>query len=384
MDQSLEGLLERVRAVVPLIRERAAEAERRRKPDDDVIEALKASGVFKSFAPRRFGGYDIDMDLYVDLGLCVSEACASTGWITTFYMEHNWQFASFCKETQEEVFAPRGFALAPGSVNPNAGQAIPKDGGYTLSGRWKFTTGIMHAEWVLVNAGVVDAVSPLPRKFLLRPDQVEVIDTWHVDGMIATGSHDIVAREVFVPERYAAAMMGSSYDGEVGYLTRIPVLPFLALTAAIPAVGAARRAVVLHRELLGERVRFGTKKVQGQSSASQSRLARTYTRACGAETVLRACAARIGGQARGERELSGLEQVQLRLAIAQVVHECLAIVREIMDGSGSSVHFEGHELGRIHRDVQMMSTHTIFDLELASQQCGQAMLEAHGPLFARP
>ena len=383
-DPPLEGLLDRVRAVVPLVRERAGDAERARKPDDDVIAALEATGVFKSFVPKRYGGYEIDMDLYVDIGLLVSEACASTGWITTFYMEHNWQFVSFCRETQDEVFGARGFALAPGSVNPNAGQAVPKDGGFTLSGHWKFSTGIVHAEWVLVNAGVVDAESPLPRKFLLRPDQVEVVDTWHVNGMAATGSHDILAHEVYVPGRYAAAMMGSSGDGEIGYLTRIPVLPFLALTAAIPAVGAARRAVELHRELVEKRVRFGTKNVQGQSAASQSRLASTYTRVCTAETTLRRHARDIEAQARGETHLGGLAQVQARLGIAQVVHECLDIVRAIMDGSGSSVHFLDNELGRIHRDVQMMSTHTIFDLELASQQCGEAMLEAEGPLFTRP
>jgi alkylation response protein AidB-like acyl-CoA dehydrogenase len=383
-DLPLEGLLERVRSVTPLIRERAAAAECARKPDDDVIAALEATGVFRSFVPKHYGGYEIGMDLYVDIGIRVSEACASTGWITTFYMEHNWQFTSFCRETQDEVFGAKGYALAPGSVNPNAGQAIPKDGGYMLSGRWKFTTGIVHGEWVLVNAGVVDGQSPLPRKFLLRPDQVDVVDTWHVNGMAATGSRDIVANEVFVPERCASAMLGSAGDGELGYLTRIPVLPFLALTAAIPAVGAARRAVEVYRELMGARVRFGTQRVQALSASSQSRLASTYTRVCAAETALRARAREIEAHARAERELSGLEQIQARLAIAHVVHECLDVVRAIADGSGSSVQFLEHELGRIQRDVQMLSTHTIFDLELATQQCGQAMLEAEGSPFARP
>jgi len=383
-DLPLEGLLERVRSVTPLIRERAAAAERARKPDDDVIAALEATGVFRSFVPKHYGGYEIGMDLFVDIGIRVSEACASTGWITTFYMEHNWQFTSFCRQTQDEIFGAKGYALAPGSVNPNAGQAIPKDGGYMLSGRWKFTTGIVHGEWVLVNAGVVEGQSPLPRKFLLRPDQVDVVDTWHVNGMAATGSRDIVANEVFVPEHYASAMLGCAGDGELGYLARIPVLPFLALTAAIPAVGAARRAVEVYRELIGARVRFGTQRVQALSASSQSRLASAYTRVCGAETALRARAREIEAHARAERELSRLEQIQARLAIAQVVHECLDVVRVIADGSGSSVQFLEHELGRIQRDVQMLSTHTIFDLELATQQCGQAMLEAEGSPFARP
>jgi alkylation response protein AidB-like acyl-CoA dehydrogenase len=383
-DLPLDGLLERVRAVTPLIRERAFEAERKRKPDDDVIEALKATGVFRSFVPKRFGGYEIGMDLYVDLGVCVSEACASTGWITTFYMEHNWQFSSFCDEAQEELFGERPFVLAPGSVNPNAGQAVPRDGGYELSGHWKFSTGIVHAEWVLLNAGVVSEDAPMPRKFLVRPDQVEVVDTWHVDGMVATGSHDIVAKAVFVPEKHVSLPLGTTLGGAASYLARIPVIPFLALTAAIPALGAARRAAELYRQLVGERVRFGTKRVQGQSSASQIRLADVYARIRAAETVLRDCARSIETQARGESEMGPLEETQLRLAIARVVHECLRAVRTIMDGSGANVHFLDQELGRIHRDVQMMSTHTIFDMELASQQCGRALLEAKDPLFARP
>ena len=89
------GLLDRVREVVPLIAERAALAEEQRKPDDDVIEALKGTGVFRSFVPKRYGGYEIDLELFVDIGVAVSEACPSTGWITTFYMEHNWLLGMF-------------------------------------------------------------------------------------------------------------------------------------------------------------------------------------------------------------------------------------------------------------------------------------------------
>ena len=65
----VEGLLDRVRAVVPLIAERAFDAEQRRKPDDDVIEALKATGAFRAFVPKRFGGYEIDLDLFVDVDI---------------------------------------------------------------------------------------------------------------------------------------------------------------------------------------------------------------------------------------------------------------------------------------------------------------------------
>src|SRR5215467_6155917 len=99
------GLLERVRAVTPLIAEKSFEAEALRRPLDAVIEALKATGVFRSFVPARYGGYEIDMATYVDIGLAISRADPSMGWVTTFYMEHNWLLTLFAEELQDEVFA---------------------------------------------------------------------------------------------------------------------------------------------------------------------------------------------------------------------------------------------------------------------------------------
>ena len=376
-----DGLLERVRSVVPLVAERAADAEQKRKPDDEVIEALKATGVFRSFVPKRFGGYEIDLELFLDVGVAVSEACASTGWITTFYMEHNWQLGNFSRELQEEIFSRQPFVLAPGSVNPNDGIATPKGDGYQLTGHWRFGTGIVHADWVLLSGRIATEPEGTPRMFLVRPDAVEVIDNWHVDGMAATGSRDIVAKAVFVPERQVTLRPISGGPPRDDYLGRIPVLPMLSLTAAIPSLGAARRAVELFRRLLGERVPFGTKKTQSQRAPGQVRLAHALADARSAETVLRSVARALTAHARGGPQLSSMDAIQMRLTIAHVVRDCRKVVRDVIDGSGASVHYLDHELQRILRDVQMMSAHTVFDLDLVAEQCGRALVEANAPLF---
>ena len=87
--------------------------------------------------------------------IIVSEACASTGWVTTFYMEHNWALVRFSDELQAEIFGRQPFMLAPGGVGPT-GLAKPVDGGYELTGCWKFGTGIVHGEWALLS-GRIDA-----------------------------------------------------------------------------------------------------------------------------------------------------------------------------------------------------------------------------------
>ena len=130
--------------------------------------------MFRSFVPKRFGGYEIDLDLFVDIGVAVSEACPSTGWITTFYMEHNWLLGLFSDELQQDVFGNAPYILAPGSVNPNSGQAIPKGDGYELTGHWKFATGIVHADWVLLSTMVPADDKPVQRLCLVRPADVEV------------------------------------------------------------------------------------------------------------------------------------------------------------------------------------------------------------------
>jgi 3-hydroxy-9,10-secoandrosta-1,3,5(10)-triene-9,17-dione monooxygenase len=379
---SVDGLLERVRAVVPLVAERAADAEQKRKPDDDVLEALKATGVFRSFVPKRFGGYEIDLELFLDIGVAVSEACASTGWITTFYMEHNWQLRNFAPDLQAEIFSRQPYVLAPGSVNPNDGIATPKGDGYELTGHWRFGTGIVHADWVLLSGRIATDPEGTPRMFLVPPDAVEVIDNWHVDGMAATGSRDIAAHAVFVPERRVTLrpMLGAGPAGD-DYLGRIPVMPMLSLTAAIPSVGAARRAVELFRRLLAERIPFGTKKTQSQRAPGQVRLAHALADVRAAETVLRSVARALTAHAHGGPQLAFMDQVQMRLTIAHVVRDCKKVVRDVVDGSGASVHFLDHELQRIQRDVQMMSAHTVFDLDLVGEQCGRALVEANAPLF---
>ena len=272
MTPSAEGLVDRVAALAPMIAARSFEAEAQRRPLDEVIDALKATGVFRSFVPERYGGYEIDMQTFVDIGILVSHADPSMGWVTTFYMEHNWLLTMFSEELQDEIFGTQPYVLAPGSVNPS-GHAVPQpDGGYLLNGRWQFGTGICHADWVLLSGRIEGAEPPVPRNFLARVDEVEVKDTWHVDGMAATGSRDIIATDVFIPEHRVSLPIPPAFTAgpDAPYLHRIPIAPMLSLTAALPAIGAAKRAVELFQALMFERIQFGTTRTQNNRCPPRS------------------------------------------------------------------------------------------------------------------
>ncbi len=377
IETSAEGLVERVKALAPLISQRSFEAERSRQPEDEVIDALKATGVFKSFVPRHFGGYEIDLETFIDIGLIVSEACASTGWITTFYMEHNWALVRFADELQAEIFARQAFILAPGGVGPT-GLAKPVDGGYELSGRWKFGTGIVHADWVLLSGRIDSEDERVPRTFLLPREKVKAPDTWHVDGMAATGSHDMVVEAVYVPSSHVSLPLPSfEHARPIGSpsMHRYPIIPFLALTAAIPAVGCAKRALTLFRERMLQRVLFGSATIQAEKLPNQIRLAHAFMEVSSAESLLRAAACRIEDFSRSDETASGHVVAPLRLQIAHVVRNCRNVIRDILEASGASAHFQDCELGRIHRDIHMMSAHTIFDLDAAGEHYGHVLLK---------
>lgn len=375
-DPPAEGLVDRVRAVTPLIAESAAEAEAQRRPLDHVVDALRATGVFRSFVPARYGGYEIALQRFVDIGLEVARADPSMGWLTTFYMEHNWLLTSFSTRLQDEVFGARPYVLAPGSVNPT-GRAVPSPGGgWTLSGHWQFGTGICHADWVLLSGRIEGDETRAARMFLVPVDEVEVKDTWHVDGMAATGSRDIIATEVAVPEhRISLAVHPSLTAGpEAPYLVRIPVLPMLSLTAALPAVGAARRAVELFGDLVLRRVQFGTSRTQSTRVPSQVRLANLVVEAAAIEDAVRSITNRMQDHADGVDSLGLLDQQQLRLALAHVVRRARDVVREVLASSGASAHYLDHELQRIHRDVHMIAAHTVFDVDLVAEGVGRELV----------
>jgi len=387
-DATATELVARIRDLLPMIRNEAAHAERIRKPVDAVMRALEETGVFRAYVPRRYGGYEIDIDTFVDIGLAIGAACTSTGWITTFCMEHNWLLAHFDQGAQDEIFGRQPYVLAPGAIGPN-GRAKAVAGGHELSGRWAWGTGIMHADWVLLN-GVVPLGGDRfeARLFALPRSAVEIEDTWYAAGMCGTGSNDILAHDVFVPAHLSQDLApmangqspGARWHGSATF--RYPMIPFLALTAAAPLVGAAGEAVDLFEQRIRERTLYGSNQPQALSPAAQIRYARLRVRIEAIEAELRRIGHSIADWGERLEPCPALDRARMRLAIAHVVAGARDIVRDVAEASGASAQLTRHPLQRIHRDLHTGSAHTIFDLDTAGELYGRLLLgeEARGML----
>ena len=367
-------LLADVREILPLVAENAAVAERQRKPVDAVMAAIEATGIYNFFVPRRYGGWELDLDTYVDLGVLLGEACASTGWVTTFCMEHNWMVAQFPRAGQDEIFGDRGYVIAPGAIAPN-GKARLQGDGYVLDGRWQWGTGVMHADWALLG-GIVEDTGEL-RMFAVPIAEVEVIDTWNATGMTGTGSNDMQVRELYVPASRAALIpemfIGRTAGGleHESSMFRMPMMPILSLAAATPAIGAAKAALKAFCERAGSRVLFGSTQIQAEAPATHIRVGEARVRIEAAEAIARGVAADTQRWGHEEDICDTDERVRLRVQMAYAVRLCRDVVRDLFEVSGASAQLADQPLQRIHRDVHTIASHTVFDLDYIAEQYGR-------------
>ena len=175
---------------------------------------------------------------------------------------HPWQIALFADEAQQAVWGEDTNVRASSSYAPT-GKAIQAEGGFTLSGRWSFSSGCAHATWVLLGGLVFNEEGQIVdfRTFLIPRDKYEIVDVWNVVGLAGTGSNDIVVEETFVPEAFTLSMSdtgrcyGPGQEQNPGDLYKLPFHSLFTTTIATPIVGMAAGAYADHVEMQQNRVR---------------------------------------------------------------------------------------------------------------------------------
>ncbi len=363
------------REISSLLAAHAFEAEEQRRPSDTVINALKESDIFKLMSPKKYGGLELDLDTFFEVGLALGEGDASMAWVTNFYIEHVWIFCQFPESFQKALFSDRSYSLAPAMISPT-GQVNKEDDGWRINGRWSWSTGIMHADWVIPAAIMKVGEKRAPFFFAIPADEVKIEDTWFVDGMKGTGSNDVLIENVFVPEdrcvSYLDMVKGHAPGAEIhaGPLYRTPMLPILGLAAALPVLGQAKTCIRLYRERLAEIAETPSPTRQAKAS-NYMRLAEGETQVRQAELLLREMVAEV---MQLRENSTALDRARWATQLAWAVNECKRAVTRISEVSGASAHFQSHPMQRAVRDINTISCHVIFDMDARLELYGRAML----------
>ncbi len=389
---SRDEIASRAESLLPLVREMAPEAERSRKVSDAVIEAFMGAELHRTMRPRRYGGWERGFESLIDVSAALSRGCASTAWVCGLYIVHNWLLTLFPEEMQDEAWSTDSSVAISGSYAP-AGRAAAVDGGYRLSGRFRFSSGCPHADWNLCSAMLPDGPEgALQPAFTLVPRSDYTIDweSWDNVGLAGTGSYDVLVDEAFVPAHrvlpFAEAMSGNApgigiHDNP---LYRIPMLAGVPYTLAMPTVGAARGALDLFveenrmRETRGAVVAGGRKVSDFQT---------VQKRVGEAEALIDSCIAVVYRDiAETEEEIARDGRVSLetrmrnRRSQSFIARQAEAAIDTVLAAVGGRSMQASHPIPRAWRDIHSATAHISLNYDAVMSMIGQYRfgLEPHG------
>jgi 3-hydroxy-9,10-secoandrosta-1,3,5(10)-triene-9,17-dione monooxygenase len=383
-----------VAELLPVLRDRAQEAEDARNVPAESVKALEESGFFRLLQPARFGGLEAHPMTFYEAVRLIASACGSTGWVASVLGVHAWQLALFPPAAQDEVwgedaatrmsssYAPTGKAkLVDGdaAVSGEAGSG-EAGSGHVLSGRWSFSSGCDHASWVLLGGIVTDDKDhPVDfRTFLLPRADYEIEDVWDTVGLRGTGSNDIVVSDVFVPEHRSLSFSDVTRCACPGQavntapLYKVPFGSLFSCAITTPIIGMATGAYQAH--VAYQRNRISTAYVGAKVAEdpfAQARIAEAAAELDAAWLALERNMTELIGHA--ERAEPIPMPLRLRIRRDQVLGtgRAIAAVNLLFENSGGRALRSGTVIQRLWRDAHAGRGHAINDRERALAMFGR-------------
>ncbi|MFS3130732.1 acyl-CoA dehydrogenase family protein [Nocardioides sp. Bht2] len=264
-------VLEAIEAQADEIAANGPENEKLGKLTPRTAELLRANGVMKMLQPAKYGGTEAHPAEFVEAVMKLASLDGSTGWVAGIVGVHPWEMAMCDADTQEQIWGKDNDVWVASPYAP-MGVIKPVDGGYIFNGRWQFSSGTDHCDWIFLGAMLGDAegkpaMPPQPYHVILPRSDYEIVeDSWDVVGLRGTGSKDIIVKDAFIPEARAIAFskfLDGSQPKEAGLTNPLYHIPFttafpMGITSAV--VGIAEGALASHLAYQRNRVQItGTK-----------------------------------------------------------------------------------------------------------------------------
>ncbi len=368
-----ETYLERVRDLLPAVRERAADAEKLRRLPEETFADFQQAGLFRALQPKRYGGYELDPGVFYRAVCEVAAACGSTGWVLGVLGVHNWHLGIMDPRAQQDVWGEDDSVQLSTSLAPT-GTVERVPGGYRVSGRWSFSSGCDHCQWVVLGGVVPPSAGEAPdaRVFLLPRHDYRIDDNWHVMGLAATGSKDIVVTDAFVPDyrthsyRDAFALNHPGCAVNTAPLYRLPFGLVFTYGIVSPAIGAAQGALAAFREQALRRVnvRDGSRTVE--DPFIQFRLAEAAAEIDAARERMLTIFAEMMRCARAGEEIPLAARARYRWDSGKAIARSVRAVDLLFEAAGGHALFLYNPIQRAWRDVHAMRAHAGNNPERAS------------------
>jgi len=377
-----EDLLARAEALVPVLRERAPRAEQLRRLPDETIADLHASGLFRMLQPARVGGSELPYRALFELTAVVGQGCGSTAWVLGNLAAHHWLLGMWHPEAQDEIWGESPDSLISSALAFARGRARRETGGYRLSGRWPFSSGIDPSAWNIFGAIVADEETGQSeaRMFLVPVSDYTIIDTWQVIGLAGTGSNDVEATDIFVPAYRTLSTErirgGPNRGSELnpGTLYKLPAVSLFAFAVAGVSLGIARGAIWHFAETTRTRRSAYTGRNLADFTNIQVHLAEAAALADAAEAiVLRDC-----DEATRITEAGVVPSIEQRACYrrngAFAATLCTRAVDLLFAATGGIAIYETNPIQRAFRDVHAANAHYMLNWDINGAVYGRVAL----------
>ncbi len=372
---SRDELLDRARALVPMLAQHAAATEANRTLLPEIDRALDEAGLYRiTFAPY-LGGYGLDFSVHLEVAIELARGCGSTAGVQCLAGYQNMLIGYYPKEIQDEVLAA-GVPVRAGLVMGPPVTAVHAEGGVVLSGRWPYVSGVDQATWLMLSARDPDDASRV-LTCLIRNDGLEVDDDWYAMGLRGTGSKTVVLDNLFVPDgrilcfrdHDGKGMPGAEVNEGVLY-SGFPTATLFAMVVAAPALGLAEAAIEAYGDRLRTRWNARMPSLQTEWPSSQARLGRARARADAARRAYFDAVGRLFAQVSAGDFPDPAKRVRYRLDIVEVVRLCTDLIYDLFCDAGTGVMLGDNPLQRAFRDIHILRSHFMLTPDGTAENAG--------------
>jgi alkylation response protein AidB-like acyl-CoA dehydrogenase len=360
----VQELVEAARTLAPLIQAHADENERVRRLAPAVVEAFHEAGLFRAQVPECFGGAGLDMAQAMPLFEEVAASDGSSGWNLAIGAS-TLGFALMLDDDAaiaEILKTPR--ALTAGSINPMALRVIPEGEGYRIRGRLQYASGVSQSNWLVAGGLVFDGETPrlteagvpVLRGAFFATREAHVLDTWRVNGLAGTGSHDVEVTDVFVPAVRTWDFLATTAKRHEP-LAAISLPSRLGASLIAVGIGILRRAIDELTALAAAKTPFASTRPLRERAGVQIDVARAAGLLDGARAHVRAICADVFGRVRAGATPAVADLARLRLAYVTAAEQLVRGIDLVRSAAGMTAIVTGSPLERCWRDLHAVSQH---------------------------
>ena len=376
-------LLQRGRALVPKLAERASAATAARMLPPETIADYHEAGIVNILQPKRFGGLEGRFSLFSRITEELTYGCASSAWVYAVLAEHQWIISQYPERAQIDVWGNNPRAVASSSLAPRAA-AKACDGGWRVSGKFPFSSGCDYAQWGILGVFLGDLGESRSIAYVLVPlSEVEIHDDWQVLGLAGTGSKSLVLKDVFVPQ-HRCVMVSDLFAGTPPGAEVHPDYPvvraprgFLVSYSLPPvAIALGRRALERVCRDLSTRISRGVTRM-AESEVVQATIGEAAAAIDSATLALHQGRDHSTAEVSTGRRITEAEALRARRDMVYAQHQVGWALERLCELSGARWVYDSDPLQEIRRDVMTILTHHAANRPAAFAPYGH-MLLTHG------